>query len=116
MNKTINSLVMQLENMLGFAIQIVFTGTPTGSFKLQASCDQVAKQNEVIGANGAITYIVTNWSDVEDSTFTVTVAGDVFWNYSETPNWTFVRAVFSDSSGGASTAIITSAIINCKGI
>lgn len=115
MNATINSLAMQLENMLGFAIQIVFTGTPTGSFKLQTSCDQVSKQREVIGANGAITFSVTNWSDVANSTFTVTAAGDVFWNYDETPNWTFVRVVYTDSSSGSSAAIITSATINAKG-
>lgn len=115
MNATINSLAMQLENMLGFAIQIVFTGTPTGSFKLQTSCDQVSKQREVIGANGAITFSVTNWSDVANSTFTVTAAGDVFWNYDETPNWSFVRVVYTDSSSGSSAAIITSATINAKG-
>ena len=29
MNTTINSQPMQLQNMLGYAIQVFFTGTPT---------------------------------------------------------------------------------------
>lgn len=102
--------------MVGFAIQVVFTGTPTGSFKLQASCEGVSKQNEVIGVNGAVTYNVTNWSDVANSSFSVTAAGNVFWNYDGNVNWTFVRVVYTDTSSGASTAIVTSATINCKGI
>ncbi len=39
MNATINSQAVQVYNAFSFGIQIVFTGTPTGSFKLQASCD-----------------------------------------------------------------------------
>lgn len=116
MNAAINSAVCQLENMVGFAIQVVFTGTPTGSFKLQASCDQVSKQNETIGANGLITYVVPHWSDVAESSFSVVAAGNVFWNYDGNVNWTFVRVVYTDDSGGSSTAIITSAVLNCKGI
>lgn len=115
MNTTLNSLAMQLENMFGFSIQIVFTGTPTGSFKLQASCDPVPNAREKVGANGVITFTPTNWSDVEDSDFTVTAAGDVFWNYAETVNWSYVRVVYTDTSGGSSTAIITSARFNGKG-
>ena len=116
MNATINSVAMQLENMFGFAIQIVFTGTPTGSFKLQASCDPITKQNQIIGTNGAVTYSVTNWSDVANSTFSVSAAGNVFWNYDGNVNWNFVRVVYTDTSGGTSTAIITSATVNGKGV
>ena len=43
LNATINSQAMQLYNMYGYSIQLVWTGTPTGSFKLQASCDPVAQ-------------------------------------------------------------------------
>lgn len=116
MNTTINSSPMQLLDMFGFAIQIVFTGTPTGSFKLQSSCDPVPKQNLVIGANGAIIYSVPNWSDVANSTFSVVAAGNVFWNYDGTVNWNFVRVVYTDTSSGASTAIITVSTFNGKGM
>lgn len=116
MNTTMNSLPMQLQDMFGFSIQIVFTGTPTGAFKLQASCDPVPNQNLVIGANGAIVYSVPNWSDVANSTFNVAAAGNVFWNYDGTVNWNFVRVVYTDSSSGSSTAITTVSTFNGKGM
>lgn len=115
LNTTRNSLAMQLENMFGFAIQVVFTGTPNGVFKLQASCDPVPNARETVGANGVITFTPTNWTDVDDSSFTVIAAGSCFWNYSGTVNWSFVRSVYTDSSSGSSTAIITSSRLTGKG-
>lgn len=115
MNATINSLALQLENMYGYAIQIVFTGTPTGSFKLQTSCDPVPKQNLTIGANGVITYTPINWTDLANSTFSVVAAGNVEWNYTGIAGYNYVRVVYTDSSSGASTAIITVAQFNGKG-
>lgn len=108
MNATINSQAMQLLNMFGYNIQIVFTGTPTGSFKLQASADPIYR-----GAPGH-QYTPTNWTDVVNSTFSVSAAGNVMWNVSEVM-YNYVRVVYSDSSGGASTAIITVAEFNGKG-
>lgn len=115
MNTTINSLAMQLENMVTYAIQIVFTGTPTGSFKLQASNDPVANPALTPAGNGAIIFNPAHWSDVKNSTFAVAAAGDVMWNYQAIPGFTYVRVVYSDSSSGVSTAIITSATFNAKG-
>lgn len=114
MNSTINSLAMQLENMFGFAIQIIFTGTPTGSFKLQSSCDPVPKQSGVVQANGVILYAPVNWTDIANSTFAVAAAGNVEWNFNGS-FYNYVRVVYSDTSGGSSTAVITSAVFNGKG-
>lgn len=116
MNATINSQALQLENMYGYAIQIVFTGTPTGSFKLQSSCDPVTKQGQTIGANGAIVWSPTNWTDIANSTFSVAAAGNVEWNYTGLAGYNFVRAVYTDGSNGASTAIVTVAQFNGKGV
>lgn len=107
MNATINSKPMQLLDTIGFSYQIVFTGTPTGSFKLQASVDPV-------NPNGLNPIAPTNWSDIANSTFTVTAAGNVMWDYDQ-PNFTWVRAVYTDTSGGTSTATITSSTLNAKG-
>ena len=115
MNATINSAAEQVLNMAGYSIQIVFTGTPTGSFKLQSSCDPVPKQSQVVGANGAVTYTPTNWTDVANSTFNISAAGDVQWNVSEV-FYNYVRVVYTDTSSGSSTAIITSSTFNSKGI
>jgi hypothetical protein len=77
MNANINSLAMQLENMFGFSIQVVLTGTPTGTFKLQASADPVTKANQVFGTNGAVIYTPTNWTDTASSSQAVSAAGNV---------------------------------------
>jgi hypothetical protein len=115
MNATINSSAIQLENNYGYSIQIVFTGTPTGSFKLQSSSDPVTKASLNFGANGAVTYTPTNWTDIADSTFTVTAAGNVMWNYTGLAGYNYVRVVYTDTSGGTSTAIIVSSTFNGKG-
>ena len=115
MNAGINSQTLQLENMYGYAIQIFFTGTPTGSFKLQSSCDPVTKEGLTVGANGVITWSATNWTDIANSTFTVSAAGNVEWNYGQLAGYNYVRVVYTDTSSGASTAIITSATFNGKG-
>jgi len=111
MNTAINSQAMQLQNMLGYAIQIFFTGTPTGVFKLQSSCDNPASYT----AGGQIQpqFAPTNWTDIANSSFTVVAAGNVEWN----TTWdmgSFVRVVYTDDSSGTSTAIITSATFNGK--
>lgn len=115
MNTTLHSLAMQLQDMVDFSIQIVFTGTPTGSFYLEASCDPVPPQTLTPGANGSIVFTPTNWSTVANSSFSVAAAGNVQWNYRDA-GYTFVRASYTDSSGGVSTAVITSAVMNGKGV
>jgi len=110
----LTSLAMQLNDLVNFSIQIVFTGTPTGTFNLEASSDPVPKQNMVIGANGAVVYTPINWTTVANSSFTVTTAGDVMWDYANR-GFTYVRVVYVDASGGTSTAIITSATFNGVG-
>lgn len=114
MNTTLHSLAMQLQDMIDYSIQIVFTGTPTGSFFLEASCDPVPPQTLTPGANGAIVFVPVNWTTVANSTFVVAAAGNVQWNYRDA-GYTFVRVSYTDSSSGASTAIITSAVYNGKG-
>ena len=104
MNATINSAAVQLNQVFSFSIQVFFTGTPTGSFKLQASCDANSGNNNPI-----------NWTDVANSSFSVSAAGNVQWDYS-TPGFNWVRVVYSDGSSAASTAIITTATANIKGI
>lgn len=98
---------MQLENMFGYAIQIEWLSDANGAFKLQASTDD----NEVSSHQG--TWPI-NWTDIPDSTATITVDGSVFYNVTDVMyNW--VRIVYTDASGGASTAVITTATFNGKG-
>jgi hypothetical protein len=98
---------MQLQFMYGYSIQVVFTGTPTGTFKLQASCDSCLIAD--------FPNFPTNWQDITDSPFTVSSAGDYVWNVFDVMyNW--VRVVYTDASGGTSTAVITSCTFNGKGV
>lgn len=105
LNTTRNSVAQQVYNGFIFSIQVFFSGTPTGSFKLQASSDP---------AFSGIPNEPVHWSDIADSTLSVSAAGDVMWNYSN-PGFNWVRIVYSDSSGGTSTATITSSTFNMKG-
>ena len=116
MNANINSQALQLENMFGYSIQIVFTGTPTGTFKLQASADPVTRANQTFGANGVVTYAPTNWTDIANSSQAVSAAGNIMWNYNQLAGYNYVRVVYTDGSSGGSTAIITVAEFNGKGI
>ena len=109
MNTTINSTPMNLVSIYGFSIQVVWTGTPTGSFKLQASSDVADSQL----ANAQM--LPTNWSDVTNSSYAVTAAGNYMWNVSDAM-YTWVRVVYTDTSGGVSTAQIASCTLAAKGV
>lgn len=109
MNATINSTPMQLSNMIGFTIQAVWTGTPTGSFKLQASSDAVPNLAQTTA------FVPTNWTDVATSAQAVSAAGNYMWNVTDVM-YNYVRVVYTDTSSGTSTAIVTSLVFNGKGI
>lgn len=110
MNATINSNPCQLLDSFSFSIQVVFTGTPTGTFKLQASVDPAAAS---VGSGNKLNPPV-HWTDIAGSSFTVAAAGNCAWDYFF-PGFNWVRVVYSDGSSGASTAIITSCTFNGKG-
>jgi hypothetical protein len=115
MNATLESKPVQLENAVDFAIQVVFTGTPTGSFKLQCSCDPVPAPALAFGPNGSPQLSPAHWTDIAGSSATVSAAGDITWNYQDC-GFTYVRVVYTDGSSGASTALITSATATTKGV
>jgi hypothetical protein len=114
MNTNITSAPYNVQQIYGVAIQAVFTGTPTGTFKLQASADPATSYNPagagqagMAGSNNP-----TNWSDIEDSSYTVSAAGNYVWNVFDIM-YTYIRLVYTDTSGGTSTAVLT-ANINAK--
>ena len=103
MNTSFNSAPMNLNQMEGYAIQCVWTGTPTGSLKLQCSVDPN------IG-----NIFPTNWIDLTGTTVSVTAAGSFMWNVTGAMyNW--VRFNYTDLSSGVSTAIMTISNFNGKG-
>jgi ribulose 1,5-bisphosphate carboxylase large subunit-like protein len=108
MNQDFQSPAVSLVNIYGYAIQAVYTGTPTGTLKLQVSVDPVKLANDVQPQ------VPTNWVDLADSAFSITSAGIYVWNVENTM-YTFVRMAYIDASGGTSTAVLN-ANINIKGV
>ena len=97
-----NSNAYPLNQIFGFAIQAVITGTLNGSLSLQISCDP----NTSAGSDD----IPTNWTTYAGSPQTVTGVGTAAWSVSD-PWFTWVRLVWTFSSGSGTI----SEIINSKG-
>jgi|WetSurMetagenome_2_1015567.scaffolds.fasta_scaffold566499_1 hypothetical protein len=109
-NANFNSYAYQVWDTFGYSIQVVVTGTPTGTFKLQCSADPVPQGPNSTPFTGVVP---TNWTDVGNSSQAVSAAGSVVWNVSDAMyNW--VRVVYTDGSGGTSTATFTGRF-NAKG-
>lgn len=69
-----------LDSYYGSAIQAVYTGSPVGTLKLQASIDG------------------TNYSDITASSQSITASGSFLWNI--TANfYRYVRVVWTATSG-----------------
>lgn len=106
LNVNVNGPYVPLKNIFMYSMAAIFTGTPTGTVKLQASNDPETNDSVPLPAP-------TNWVDIADSSFPITAAGETMWNVSEV-GYNYVRVVYTDSSGGASTATMTT-IFNGKG-
>lgn len=80
-----------VKEVMGWAAQFSFTGTPVGTMKVQVSCDPGSK-SPFDGQFSA------NWTDMAGSTQNVTGAGTVLYNV----NWAYyswVRYIYTAASG-----------------
>lgn len=110
-NADFNSDAMQCYQMFGYSIQAEYGALINGTFKLQGSCDPVPQGSTSTPLTGAAPI---NWTDITNSSQAVSAAGSTIWNVTDVMyNW--VRLVFTDGSGGTSTATF-SARFNGKGI
>lgn len=98
-----------LGHIAQYALQLVFTGSPVGTFKLQASNDvgHIDSAGSSMQVSG-----ITNWTDVTGSAVAVSAAGNVMWN-AENVGYTWVRVVWTYTSGSGS---LTSARTYMKGV
>lgn len=94
-----------LGHAVDYSIQLVFTGSPVGTFKLQASIDPYSGSNPTGDT-------ITNWTDVTDSDQAITAAGNHMWNV-ENAGYTWVRVIWTVTSG---TGDLTVARIMTKGV
>ena len=97
-----------LGHIANYSIQLIFTGTPGGNFKLQASCD-TGKPNAQSETEKYLN--VVNWTDVTDSAFTISAAGNVMWDVQNT-GYEWVKVVWTQTSG---SGLLTSARCKVKG-
>lgn len=104
----ITSNPVRLDQIYGYAIQAVYTGSPVGTLKLQASSDSPARQTQV--SNGGPD-VVTNWTDITDSSEAVSGAGSFMWNVTGC-FYNYVRLVYTNASG---TGVLT-AKLSEKGV
>lgn len=109
LNVSSNSVAQQLKNIYTYSMAAIFTGTPTGTVKLQASNDP--ETNAL--PDGTFQQPPSNWIDIANSTFTITASGETLWNV-DAVGYNYVRVVFTDTSGGSSTATMK-LVFNGKG-
>lgn len=86
MAASFNSEPISVLEFNGYSIQCVWTGSPTGTLKLQISND---------------TEEPTNWDDLDDSSVSITTAGSETYIVAEV-EYGFVRIVYTRSSGTGS--------------
>ena len=97
MSGNITSDKFPLNQVYGYSIAAIYTGSPVGSLKLQGS-------NDPDSAN------VTNWDDIDDSAQAVSGAGIGMWNYNGA-FYLWVRVVYTFTSGSG----LLNLIVNSKG-
>ncbi len=107
MTSNITSEAIWLGHIAYYSIQLVFTGTPNGSFKLQVSNDIGANDLSLASAS------ITNWTDLAGSSTTVSASGDLMFN-ANNAGYRWVRVVWTNSTS-ANPSTITSARFNVKG-
>lgn len=106
---TITSAPIPLDQIYGYAIQASWTGTPTGTFSLQASSESPPTQSQV--ANGGPDNI-TLWDTIANSSYSIAgSSGTYMWNVN-LAFYRYVQLVYTNTSGTGSL----SAIMSAKGI
>lgn len=106
---------LYLGHVYAYAIQLTFTGTPDGAFKLQGSSDpgNPSQPYQAVPAGTSQSSRVTHWTDLTGSAQSISAAGDLQWAV-ENPGYAWVRVVWTASGAGTSPVLAT-ARINGKG-
>lgn len=103
-----NLRALWLGHICNYSIQLAFTGSPVGSFVLQASNDP----GQPDGGLSPQATGVTHWTTIADTSASVSAAGDIMWNI-ENAGYTWVRVAYTADSG---TGSLTYARANVKGV
>jgi len=93
MAASINSDAVLIDQIYGYAVQCVFTGSPVGTLKIQTSCDILQG-----------TEVVSTWTDLAGATFAVSAAGNASFNY-DAQYYQYFRVVYTRTSGTGALSI-----------
>lgn len=93
MAASFNSDPVDVRNLIVGSIQIVFTGAPVGSVKLQSSNDAIQFLDQP-----GIQPAATNWTDVDSSTLAISAAGTIMYNLTSI-GYDQLRVVYTRTSG-----------------
>jgi hypothetical protein len=110
MSGSIISQPIWLGHIANYSIQLVFSGTPAGAFKLQCSNDEGdPNADKHVPPRD---YKVTNYTDILGSEQTVTEAGDLTYDTANI-GYRWVRLVWTPTSGSGT---LDGARFNVKGV
>ena len=107
-NSTITSNAIWLGNIINYNIQIVFTGSPVGTFTLEVSDDDGNTKQPIIDP---ATESITNWSTYQGSSQSISAAGNHSYEVQNSGH-RWARIKYTKTSG---TGTITSCRVNIKG-
>lgn len=95
-------------SVINYSIQLVWTGAPTGTFKLQCSNDPGIPGNSTIVSQRSN---IINWTDITGSSQTIASDGNHTWDV-QNCGYDWVRVIYTSTSG---TGILISARVQIKG-
>lgn len=100
MNVNFATPAQQLNEVIAYSFQAVYSGSLiTGSFHLEGSCDQYCSS-----PGSSTNPPVQNWTTIANTSVAVSAGGSSLWSI-EFPGYNWVRAVYTDSSGGTSNGV-----------
>lgn len=106
---TVVSAPIPLDQIFGYAVQAVWTGTPNGTLILQASCDVPATQPQT--SNGG-PYSITNWTPIDGASTTIAGSSGNFMFNVDGAYYRWVQLSYTNTSSTGSL----SALMFVKGI
>lgn len=91
---SLSSSPIQLFNCFGYAIQLIFTGSPVGSVSVYVSCDPCNEGGVAVPAP-------SNFTLLASSTTAISAAGDIMYNINDC-NYNWFKVVYTKTSGTGS--------------
>lgn len=81
-----------VDQIYGFSMHLIYTGTPSGILSIECSNDPVQRASDI-----------ANWTPISGATVTISAAGDTLFNVDKVYfRWIRIKYTFSSSTGSLS--------------